>query len=276
MACVKPFKLKLENGDIVDMPCGQCVACKIKYSREWAMRLLHELTMYDKATFLTLTYSDEYLVYSVKTHEPNLEKTHLQRFWKRLRKAIGPRKIKYFACGEYGDEHNRPHYHAIVFNLGLDEKDLVKRVWGMGRVDLGTVTYDSCRYVADYVLKKYNGEKLKEVYDGRQNPFKTGSQGLGERYCLANSITLKEEQMIPLRGSLVGLPRYYRKKLELEGDYNKSHALELQKKVHEYHSRKGASSLTEVYKEINKSRTQAEKEILARQAMARKRNLSKC
>lgn len=273
--CIKPFKLKLENGDIVDMPCGQCVACKIAYSREWAMRLLHELTMYDKATFLTLTYSDEYLVYHIESRLPNLEKSHLTRFWKRLRKAIKPRKMKYFACGEYGDEHGRPHYHAIVFNLGIDEKPLVEKVWGKGRVDLGTVTYDSCRYVADYVLKKYNGEKMKEVYNGRINPFKTGSQGLGERFALANRASLEEEEVIRLRGQKVGLPRYYRKKLGLEGEYNKTHAIDIQKKIHEYHERRGASNLVEVFKEINKSRSQAEKELLARQAMAKKRNLSR-
>ena len=62
MLCnVKPFLLKTTEGQIIEMPCGNCLACKIQRSREWAMRLLHELEYWEKATFITLTYAPEHL-----------------------------------------------------------------------------------------------------------------------------------------------------------------------------------------------------------------------
>ncbi len=262
MTCVKPFFLKLEDGNIVEMPCGQCVACKIQYSREWAMRLIHELDFHDKATFLTLTYNKEHL-----PEDGSLNKVVLQKFWKRLRKSLGKRRIKYFACGEYGDENGRPHYHAIVFGLGLDFEDqkLVKDAWPFGFVKAGTVTYDSCRYVCDYVLKKYNGVKKDEVYGDRQGPFKTGSQGLGLRFALANSDALREGQPLTIRGTKVKLPRYYKTKLGLPSGFGASGALEsIKETVQHWKEHEKTEDLVIVYNKIRTAREAREREIHAK------------
>jgi 2,3-bisphosphoglycerate-independent phosphoglycerate mutase len=41
------------------VPCGKCVGCRIASSREWTFRLMCELGEWEKACFLTLTYSEE-------------------------------------------------------------------------------------------------------------------------------------------------------------------------------------------------------------------------
>ena len=125
--------------------CGQCLGCRLDRSRMWAMRVVHEAAMHESSCFITLTYrdpvecTDEQLANG--WHIPadwSLHKDHLQKFWKRLRKAGF--RVRYFGCGEYGDvcKHGlsttndgerphcpncnlgRPHYHACVFGFMPD------------------------------------------------------------------------------------------------------------------------------------------------------------
>ena len=86
---------------------------------------------------------------------------------KRLRKNTG-KKIRYYMCGEYGEENNRPHYHALLFGHQFDDKKLVNirngnrvyisetlnRYWQKGQCEIGSVTFKSAGYVARYILKK--------------------------------------------------------------------------------------------------------------------------
>ena len=43
------------------VPCGKCLACRIARRQEWSMRCLHELSSFDDAVFVTLTYDDDHL-----------------------------------------------------------------------------------------------------------------------------------------------------------------------------------------------------------------------
>lgn len=243
MTCTSP--IKVANGTF---PCGHCLACRISKAREWSARLMHELPYWDKAVFVTLTYDSEFLP---KNH--SLVKKDLQLFFKRLRKSLNGRKIKYYACGEYGTKKQfkflgkilpylngfgRPHYHAIIFGVGNNPADISiikscwrKCVWSnfQDKKAFGTVTADSCRYVSDYIFKKYSGEKAKEAYinKGVEVPFKISSQGLGLRYCLDDSTNLSNNFSFTFRGHPCGLPRYYVDKLGLtledqnENNFNK-------------------------------------------------------
>ena len=65
--------------------------------------------MHPHNAYITLTYNDDHL-----PANGSLQPRDLQLFWKRLRKARTP-GIRYYACGEYGDQTARPHYHAIIF-----------------------------------------------------------------------------------------------------------------------------------------------------------------
>lgn len=162
----------------IQIPCGKCIGCRLDKSREWALRCMMELKTTENgvASFLTLTYSDDKIPISYypdpKTGEAlpcyTLDKRDLQLFWKRLRKSLPDTKIRYFACGEYGSQTWRPHYHAIVFNWWPNDiriyeqkettayytSDILNRIWSLGRVVVAPVNFDTCAYVARYTAKK--------------------------------------------------------------------------------------------------------------------------
>lgn len=119
--------------------------------------------------FVTLTYAEETLPAGA-----SLNKKDYQNFLKRLRFAMGSHRLRYFICGEYGDQGGRPHYHAVLFGYpqcrnGNTKRDLrgkptpdkccsvcrtLHSCWGLGLIDNGEITLASARYVSGYVTKK--------------------------------------------------------------------------------------------------------------------------
>lgn len=155
----------------VDIPCGRCIGCRLERSRQWAIRCVHEASLHAENCFVTLTYDDDNL-----PNDGGLVKSHLQLFWKRLRKQVG--SLRYYACGEYGPTTRRPHYHACVFGyrpsdlILYTERDGVKlylspflqRVWGLGFVTVGDVSFESAAYCARYITSKITGDMAEEHY----------------------------------------------------------------------------------------------------------------
>jgi hypothetical protein len=92
--------------------------------------------------------------------------------------------------------------------------------WKLGGVSrVGTVTYDSARYVADYIGKGQDDKSQKEkeeLYGIRNKPFKIMSQGLGRGYCDLVKEQLMENMRVTVRGKDVGLPRYYVRRLKID------------------------------------------------------------
>ena len=136
----------------VSVPCGRCTGCRLEYSRQWAIRCVHEAQMHEHNAFITLTFDKEHL-----PDDHSIRKEHLQKFFKRLRKRIGV-DIRYFACGEYGSRNNRPHYHAIIFGYDFPDKYLhtktrngdllfrsptLEKAWKFGYSLIGHVTFES-------------------------------------------------------------------------------------------------------------------------------------
>lgn len=124
--------------------------------------------MYEDNAFVTLTYDDEHLPKTME-ERATLDPLDLQNWLKRLRKAVAPTRIRFYAVGEYGDETFRPHYHAIIFNLPscrygqtrahlkggcCGSCELVRGTWEFGKIYLGTVEESSAQYVCGYVTKK--------------------------------------------------------------------------------------------------------------------------
>ena len=114
--------------------CGQCLGCRLDHSREWAARIVHESTLYDENSFITLTYrepsdctDEEYKKGLFVPSNGSLVKAHFKNFMKRLRKEFPDRRIRYYHCGEYGEQLDRPHYHACLFNLGFSDKELFEQ-----------------------------------------------------------------------------------------------------------------------------------------------------
>lgn len=216
MQCVHPRLIKNPAWDMTKdtpesftVPCGVCVGCRIARTREWSVRLYHELPYHDDAVFLTLTYDEDHLPF-----DGGLHKDHLQKFFKRLRKDVD-HPIKAFSCGEYGENTHRPHYHSIIFGLSAKDRYLFDKHWKYGFNTVGSVSYDSIRYVCGYVQKKLYGKEAKRYLD-REPPFMSCSKHLGAKYCLDNAERLKETMKVTVRGVELSLPRYYRKLLGID------------------------------------------------------------
>lgn len=144
MDCKKPIKVRG-----ITVGCGQCLPCRINKRREWTHRIMLEAKTHAKNCFITLTYSPENY-----PKDGSLVPEDLQKYLKRLRKAVAPSKVRYFAVGEYGDRSDRPHFHIACFGLGMDDADVIDSCWGYGFTYTGTLTLDSAQYVAGYVTKK--------------------------------------------------------------------------------------------------------------------------
>jgi len=186
------------NTTPLEIPCGQCIGCRLERSRQWAVRMEHEAQQYGvENCFVTLTYSDEYLDTLDNPH--TLHFKHFQDFMKRLRKShrgvyavdvpytdshgITKTKIGYpirfYHCGEYGEKYKRPHYHACLFNFDFPDKILdsvnelghryyqskiLNGLWGHGNTLLSAFSWDTAAYCARYVTKKLNGQLAKQKY----------------------------------------------------------------------------------------------------------------
>ncbi|QCS36203.1 replication initiator protein [Capybara microvirus Cap1_SP_161] len=228
MICSSPKLVYLKNNCSIRVPCGHCINCRIQKSSDWATRICLELPFWDSNIFTTLTYDDDHIPSDWSIH-----KDDLQKFFKRLRREIEYNaksnglevpKIAYFASGEYGDKSMRPHYHAIIFGVGLDLNNynnelqcyysdckLIENNWSYGNVYNGCVSYDSARYTADYVLKQYSGELKQKVYtdNGLETPFCIHSNGIGKRFVEVYESDIIGKGYIIIRGVKKALPRYF-------------------------------------------------------------------
>ncbi len=163
------FNDRLIVGFSFDLPCGQCRGCRLERSRQWALRCVHEASLFEENCFVTLTYSDKWL-----PSDGSLNKKHFQDFMKRLRSRFVGRRIRYFHAGEYGSKNRRPHYHACLFNLDFEDKKLFTRdngvslytsrilhdAWGRGYCSVGSLTFESAAYCARYIMKKRLGDSV--------------------------------------------------------------------------------------------------------------------
>lgn len=230
MQCTFPVVIVRRDGRRSEVPCGQCVSCRVARARVWATRCVHEASYCGSSAFTTLTYRDSDL-----PRWASLDLDEFTKFWKRLRKSLGSRRIRYYGCGEYGELMGRPHYHVLVFGLRpcscskrqspgevcrCEDRRAVFDAWGHGGVDrLGVVTYDSARYCADYIGKVVTGRHSYWEYTYRhlQVPFQVMSQGIGRQYVDLNSDELASRMGVTVHGVQVGLPRYYLHRLEKGG-----------------------------------------------------------
>lgn len=197
---------------LLKLPCGKCIQCKEASKEDWAIRCDMESRMYapGKCWFLTLTYRDECC--------PRwLSKGHLKKFLRHFWKF--DRNIKVFACGEYGEKTNRPHYHVLIFGydafpdlyivpgaktksgLPVYESKFIERVWNKGYVQVGEVNADAGLYVAGYVNKKTG------VNDG----FLYKSKCLGDSYMVKHFHELYESRYyLTERGRVFRVPRRFK------------------------------------------------------------------
>lgn len=195
----------------VDVPCGRCDEDRLANSRQWSYRCLMESKYHPPGScwFLTLTFDELWCPKSVC-------KKDLSDFMRRLRDHYGIEGIRFFGCGEYGEQGGRPHYHLILFGCPIKDlrtydasRDLytsptISHLWPFGFSTIGHVTEKSCAYVARYTSKK----------TGARKGFLLMSRmpGIGKYYLMATARTSLSLDYVPIMcdGALqrVTPPRY--------------------------------------------------------------------
>lgn len=207
------------------LPCGKCVGCKLQYAKHWAIRCINEAQFHEKNCFITLTYSDEFL-----PKNGSLDKREFPLFMKKLRKYSGE-KIRYFHGSEYGEEKMRPHYHALLFGIDFDDKELyairngkklytskeLGKIWNKGFVSVGAVEMESASYVARYSLKKVYKE-FEKLPKGLEPEKITMSRkpGIGFRWFQKYKSDVYPDDFIVTNSGRSKPPRYYDNLLDKE------------------------------------------------------------
>lgn len=255
----------------IELPCGQCTACRIKRSREWAVRMTHEAQMTTGGcSFITLTFNKESL--ERRKRPMSLDVKEFQDFMKRLRERI-KKPIRFFHCGEYGELRKRPHYHAIIFGHDFDDREMVRKgnqhelplyksaqlesLWPYGFSSVGEAQYESMAYVARYVTKKITGDCSKEHYQyfdmdtgeylyDRVPEYCTMSRrpGIGQQWFLKYGKTdvIPHDYVVVYNGESqfkAAVPRYYDsliEKYENLGGPNKLNEIKLKRREKLYES----------------------------------------
>lgn len=207
----------------LEIPCGQCIGCRLERSRQWAVRCVHEASLFEDNCFVTLTYAPSHL-----PSYGSLDVSHVQRFMKRLRKYIHPKKVRFFHCGEYGDENARPHYHVLLFGFDFHDRvyfkthngfkyyksETAERLWKKGGVILGDLSFESAAYTARYITKKFMGKKedVKNWYGNLKAEYVTMSRrpGIGKEWFkeYKNDITI-DGKIVIRNGVMCQSPKYY-------------------------------------------------------------------
>lgn len=207
MKCVKPISV---HG--MSVACGRCVGCRIARTEMWTIRMRHESSYWKDSAFVTLTYDEDHL-----PDGGTLTKRDPQLFLKRFRKDTG-RYLKYYLAGEYGDLNGRPHYHAVMFGVGVEDRQDIEDAWRMGRVQCTDLTIERIRYTAKYIQYKTLGRESKVVYGERLPPFQVCSQGIGKRWLADNGAKVERMLYITVKGRKVPIPRYYKERLGLTAE----------------------------------------------------------
>ena len=157
MQCSSPINLTAPEGSVMTVGCGRCMPCRVNRTQEWGIRIMHEAKLHKNSLFVTLTYCKETL-----PKNGTLVKRDLQLFFKKLRNFL---KVRYYACGEYGDKMDRPHYHIALFGASIGNRDFIEKCWSKGFIHIGTLTTESANYCAKYLQKQLYGA-MSTIYKG--------------------------------------------------------------------------------------------------------------
>lgn len=233
--------------------CGGCVGCRDESARQWAVRCVHEAQLHEENCFITLTFDDKYLNKKgslVKSDFQNFLKRLRKRFAPLIFASCEPSKknksmfvmekkfkpwgLRYFHCGEYGKEKARPHHHACLFNFDFHDKvplktkngntiyisEILKDLWSdtetgesLGFSSIGSVTYASAAYVAQYCLKKITGAIAPDHYHGRLPEYTSQSvrPAIGLDWLKKYSTEIYPRDYTVVNGVKGKIPKYYDK-----------------------------------------------------------------
>lgn len=220
----------------VMIPCGRCIACRITLAEEWSIRCYHESKMHEDNCFLTLTYEDKHLP-KHGSLDPSQFSQFVKSYRNKLKRDGKNADIKFFGCGEYGDQTQRPHYHILIFGHSPTDKVIHSRskneeslytskwlssLWKRGHAIIGDVSYQSAGYVARYSLKKRFGVGAKLHYGKKIPEFLRMSRGgrnghgIGYEYFHKFYTDFIPNDYCIINGKKKPIPRYYMALLDEE------------------------------------------------------------
>lgn len=226
MKCVSPISIHDEvHDEYMLVPCGKCGACRQSRRADWSFRIAQELKDHISSWFVTLTYSDDNLVFSQHGFA-TLVKRDFQLFMKRLRQAqleYSKAKIRYYAVGEYGTKTDRPHYHAILFSVDPQLVQELANIWTVGHVHVMPVSPANIHYLTKYHVNKDKDAQERvdmdtgEIVQVKEPEFTLMSRrpGIGANYVEKNEkFHLRNDaNYVVNQGFKQRLPRYYKDKL---------------------------------------------------------------
>lgn len=205
--CFRPRKIvNPYSKEVITTSCGRCPACLVRKGNKKAMLCSIEEEDHKYCMFVTLTYNEENIprasfilhdglaqfldakrgvtwqceadkVYMLNLMAkcqneriPYLWKRDVVLFLKRFRKNIqkySNEKIRYYAVGEYGPIHFRPHFHLLFF---FDQESTFENFaqalhssWSLGRVDYSISRRKAASYVAKYVNSSVSVPRIFQV-----------------------------------------------------------------------------------------------------------------
>jgi len=213
----------------LDLPCNRCIGCRLKHSREWGIRCMHESKMHEENSFLTLTFSPEGL--AAACPNGSVSKEHIRRFMKDLRNKLRflrpGLEVKYYGCGEYGDQFGRPHYHICLFGYDFPDKRYFGKsfkgfsryiskslddIWSYGNCSIGDLCLETASYTARYCLKKISGAMSKAHYGERHPEFSAVSKHPGIGYSWYQKwfdVDVVPHNCCIVNGQPCYIPKYY-------------------------------------------------------------------
>lgn len=175
MQCISPLSIRNPLGNTnavrITVPCGKCGACLHNRRIDWSFRLKQEQKASISGWFVTFTYDPAHL--PIKNGVQTLQKRPVQLLLKRIRKhhqgqnkklttALKMPPVRFYAIGEYGAKTDRPHYHALLFNMHLKTASTLDKFWPKGQINMAAVTDASIHYMTKYHV---NTKQKKFVYD---------------------------------------------------------------------------------------------------------------
>jgi len=208
------FDARLAFRDLpVTVACGKCSGCRLERARQWAVRCMHEASLYPENVFVTLTYKRV-------PEGGSLRPRDFVLFMKRLRKSRAG-GIRFLQSGEYG-ALGRPHHHALLFNCCFPDSvffgesssgeemfvsEELERLWGKGFCTASDVTFQSAGYVARYTIKKVAEETLQ----GRRPEYMTMSrrEGIGSGWIRKYESDVYPRDEVIVSGKACKPPRFY-------------------------------------------------------------------
>ena len=227
-------RAKYSNHKYMELPCGQCIGCRLDRAKQWTIRNIVELAQHEESCWITLTYDEQ------SKQSDSLRYEDFKTFIKALRRKFkNTHRIRYYMAGEYGELRYRPHFHICLYgwqppmkfpttksHAGFPqfESPTLTRLWKKGMVTVGDLNAETIAYTARYITTKVNGSQAEAHYKTNSIDKDTGEilsqlepefnrmslkPGIGGEYYKQNIHQLINDDSIFANRKWQKLPRYF-------------------------------------------------------------------